>query len=284
MEAPTSNIKSQQVSDYPFIHSNSIMLSAKVLAVLGIFRITAQAQSVLTVRKFVSTMIVPAFPVESGLSFHALWPGLQPTGDAFVYQNVIDDYYPTGTNTRWDVSTWYGPYDAAGDYTEYSTSPVTPGDYITTDFQFYAPTNTWTETQIIEPKASGTASGESPSTTSISVSFKNFPNNADALTEFLFVIELQLAATWNFGSFTFHSIIMTANTTNTAWCSAPYYQGSFTHSITTPVATVVNGQCQCYVAQLTFIAPTTNSALSPAAAAASVGNGNVTRGPIKFTG
>lgn len=67
------------------------------------------------VPKFVSTMTVPPFPVEAsgGTSYHALWPGLQPTSDDFVYQNVVDDWYPSQTNTRWDVSTWYGSYDTA---------------------------------------------------------------------------------------------------------------------------------------------------------------------------
>jgi hypothetical protein len=65
--------------------------------------------------KFLSTMIVPPFPVEAsgGPSYHALWPGLQPTDNSFVYQNVVDDWYPSQTNTRWDVSTWYGPSNTA---------------------------------------------------------------------------------------------------------------------------------------------------------------------------
>ncbi len=60
-------------------------------------------------------MIVPSFPVEAAgaASYHALWPGLQPTDDSFVYQNVVDDWYPSQTNVRWDVSTWYGPRDTA---------------------------------------------------------------------------------------------------------------------------------------------------------------------------
>ena len=65
--------------------------------------------------KFLSTMIVPPFPVEAsgGPSYHALWPGLQPTDNSFVYQNVVDDWYPSQTNTRWDVSSWYGPTNTA---------------------------------------------------------------------------------------------------------------------------------------------------------------------------
>ncbi|KUJ12542.1 uncharacterized protein LY89DRAFT_738318 [Mollisia scopiformis] len=228
-------------------------------------------------------MIVPPFPVEASgdSSYHALWPGMQPTDDSFVYQNVVDDWYPSQKNLRWDVSTWYGPDDAAGDYVEYQTYPVTVGDSITTDFQFHMPSGTWTETQIIEPGASGTTAGESPSAATINVAFKNFPNNAAILTQFLFVIELQGAATWNFGPLTFTSIIMTANTTSTAWCSNPVYSGSFTYKNTQPVATVVNGQCQCYVASLTFLAPSSTSAENAPAAVGSTGRFNVTHKPIK---
>ena len=54
-------------------------------------------------------MLVPSVP-PLNTGFHALWPGLQPSADNFVYQNVIDDDQPTG---RWAFSTWYGPYNSA---------------------------------------------------------------------------------------------------------------------------------------------------------------------------
>ena len=61
------------------------------------------------ITRLTSTMLVPAVPpINTG--FHALWPGLQPNSDNFVFQNVIDDDQPDG---KWAFSTWYGPYDSA---------------------------------------------------------------------------------------------------------------------------------------------------------------------------
>lgn len=63
----------------------------------------------LTRIQLASTMLVPSVPpVNTG--FHAIWPGLQPTDNSFVFQNVVDDDQPVG---KWAYSTWYGPYDAA---------------------------------------------------------------------------------------------------------------------------------------------------------------------------
>ena len=67
-------------------------------------------------------MLVPSVPpVNTG--FHAIWPGLQPTDDSFVFQNVVDDDQPVG---KWAYSTWYGPYDAASVFFSMNTVEVSP--------------------------------------------------------------------------------------------------------------------------------------------------------------
>lgn len=71
---------------------------------------------------------------------------------------------------------------------------------------------------------------------------------------------------------------------------SPAISGSFTYKITTPVATVVNGQCQCYVASLTFTAPKSSSSsavlggveLQGVSGEGEKGGFNVTHGPLKF--
>ncbi|KAE9378733.1 hypothetical protein N431DRAFT_460066 [Stipitochalara longipes BDJ] len=209
------------------------------------------------ITRLASTMLVPSVPpVNTG--FHAIWPGLQPTDDSFVFQNVVDDDQPVG---KWAYSTWYGPYDTAGDYYDYPTVPTTPGDSFITDFEFYAPTTEWIDTYVLEPGTAGASAGETPSSGSLSppASGTTFPSSK-TLTQALFVIELQgSGAVWNFGSLTFTNIIITADTTSTAWCNSPAKSGSFTYTMTTPVATVVNGQVDCYIAELVFVAPTGSS-------------------------
>ena len=54
-------------------------------------------------------MVLPPVP-NPDTGFHALWPGMEPTAQNFVFQNVVDDDQPDGT---WAYSVWYGPYDSA---------------------------------------------------------------------------------------------------------------------------------------------------------------------------
>jgi hypothetical protein len=50
-------------------------------------------------------MGVPNLPaVQNG--FIALWPGMEPDAENFVYQNVVDNDQPGGTNGQWGYVTW----------------------------------------------------------------------------------------------------------------------------------------------------------------------------------
>jgi hypothetical protein len=132
-----------------------------------------------------STMKIPS--ISKGPGIHFVWPGLEPRNGNFVFQNVIGDDQPTG---RWTLATWYGPYDAKGDYYEYGTIPgetfeqlflmqmtecyiVTHGDTLTTIFDLNLGNGEWNDPWYLTPGSNGVAAGETSGSGGVNIAFPN---------------------------------------------------------------------------------------------------------------
>ena len=59
----------------------------------------------------------------------------------------------------------------SGDFYDYGTVSVQPGDAITTIFDLYSPTGEWIDNWILEPGTAGAAAGETPSSGGITNTF-----------------------------------------------------------------------------------------------------------------
>jgi len=218
------------------------------------------------ITKLESTFTVPPLSTTGG--FHALWPGLEPTAENFVYQNVIDDDQPDGT---WGYSTW----EVESGYIDGPVTTVYEGDVISSTFTLNPTTAVWTDVTSIVPGSAGVNAGETASgSTTTTVIDANFPG-IGPLTQALFVIELQDNAVWDFGRFYWQDITMVAATSETSWCTSPIVSPSFTYTTSTPVITVNGASSTCYIANMIFVSPDTDSTTSVSGS----GDG-VIRGPI----
>lgn len=104
-----------------------------------------------------------------------------------------------------------------GDFKEYGTVPVAPGDALTTTFDLSS-SGAWTDDWTLEPSNGKGGVSEAPGTFSFT----------GTLTQALFAIELQtyegVAATWDFGQLAFENITIEAETSSTSWCTRYFFR------------------------------------------------------------
>ncbi|KAF4636270.1 hypothetical protein G7Y89_g1828 [Cudoniella acicularis] len=192
-------------------------------------------------------MIIPQVPAAGGL--HYIWPGLQPSSDNFVFQDVGGDALGSGA---WTFAEW--TVDSQDNYNKTDDVAVYPGDSIDILFSLDVNSGEWLDQWTTTPGSDGTAAGEQFTAASFMAPESQLAAFGP-LTQALFIIELQEGATWNFGPLTFSDITIQAQTTGTDWCSSPTQEDQFTFSMLTPVSTVDGNTATCTISSLVFIAP-----------------------------
>ncbi|KAL3428230.1 hypothetical protein PVAG01_01739 [Phlyctema vagabunda] len=192
------------------------------------------------ITNFESTMVVP--PTSAGAGFHSAWPGLEPSTEDFVYQNVLMD-----SGQQWYFFAEY----CCEPRLDYPPQPVYPGDTIRSIFSLDTSSGEWANAWSSVPGQAGIEAGEAIGSI---VNTNSFPDEG-ILSQAIFAIELQEGAVWDFGAVAWSDITIVANTTSTAWCSSPGVFGGFKYSMSTPVATVAGGSTTCYIESLIFEAP-----------------------------
>ncbi|EGO61476.1 hypothetical protein NEUTE1DRAFT_116120 [Neurospora tetrasperma FGSC 2508] len=144
---------------------------------------------------FSGQMVVPTLPKAA---VYYLWPGLQPTDNSGVYQNVLDGR----SGTWWFGSGWCCSNPSlpwGGGFNTYAGETISFSNVLNSDG------SGWTTTT-----KRGTTG--SPVTNTFALAGKSF-NQA------IFAIELYDVA-WNFGPLTFKNVkIVATGSTSTAWCT-----------------------------------------------------------------
>ncbi|CZT51900.1 related to putative protein [Rhynchosporium secalis] len=166
-------------------------------------------------------MTVP--PIRRAGTYY-IWPGLQDAGNTGVYQQVLDGRKGS-CNPKLP---WGSGFSApVGSTISISNTRIPTGvNWITT-----------------------MSEGASRTRDVFRVGFKNF-NQA------VLAIELN-GVTWDFGSLTWHNVVMEVQTTQTAWCTrAPEnYRSSTRYSMTTPRAVTRGRVTTCTIDKVVMIGP-----------------------------
>jgi len=186
--------------------------------------------------EFSMQMTIPPLPATYINGTYYLWPGLQPSDNSGVYQNVLD-----GRSGTWWIGTGWccdNPSLAWG-----SGFNVYEGDVVT--ISNAANGSDWTSSLTRNGDASTTV------TNSFAVGDKVF-NQA------IFAIELY-TENWDFGSLVFKNAVIKANTTETAWCSdAPSnYNSATTYTLTDVIATANDDglTSTCTIGEVDMVGP-----------------------------
>ncbi|KAF2114430.1 hypothetical protein BDV96DRAFT_647136 [Lophiotrema nucula] len=179
---------------------------------------------------FSGTMVIPKLP-KAGTYY--LWPGLQPTDNSGVYQNVLDGR----SGTWWIGSGWCcsNPSLPWG-----SGFNVNQGD--TVAFSNTRGSSAWTSTLT---KGS---SGQTVTDT--------FALNSKTFNQVLFAIELT-GVSWDFGALVFNNVVVTSSGTDTKWCTnAPEnYNSATNYAISGVSASVSNSVVTCKINSVTLQSP-----------------------------
>ncbi|KAF2656216.1 hypothetical protein K491DRAFT_597371 [Lophiostoma macrostomum CBS 122681] len=186
-----------------------------------------------TTQSFLSlsgTMTIPKLP-KAGTYY--LWPGLQPTDNSGVYQNVLDGR----SGTWWIGSGWCcaNPELPWG-----SGFNVAQGDTVT--FRNERGGSAWTSSL---QKGSG---GQSVT--------DSFALNGKTFNQVLFAIELT-GVSWDFGALAFKDVVITSSGTDTKWCTnAPEnYNSATNYAISGVSASVSNDVVTCKISSVTLQSP-----------------------------
>ncbi|KAH6673133.1 hypothetical protein B0J14DRAFT_654860 [Halenospora varia] len=199
------------------------------------------------ITKLEVAMIMPEIPAAPGI--HYIWPGLQPNGANFVFQDVAGDY----NGGSWTFSEW--TVDSNANYNKTDDVTVYLGDSIDILFSLDTHTGEWLNRWTTTPGSTGQAAGETYTVAS-TIALESQSAAYGNLTQALFIIELQEGATWNFGTLTFSNITIEAQTTSTDWCYSPYRDDAFTSiSGETKVEVHDNTYTTCKISYIDFIAP-----------------------------
>ncbi|KAH6677115.1 hypothetical protein B0J14DRAFT_689188 [Halenospora varia] len=228
-----------------------------LLAALGTQHVAAQkgccsawfkAPEGAIVKDFGSITYTPAFPKGKGV--HFIWSGLENRNGSFVFQTVLASASGEGTGNK----TWTA---AIGDYHEFKSNPTRRGDSFGNELLLGdddEPNGHMVGEWVVQPGAEGKAMGDEGQNNTATIDI----NGKDPLTNFIFEIELQQGATWNFGPQTWTRIFMEVNSTDTTWCTKPTLgQHKFKYSMSDPHIEVGEGSdsSMCIIDYLTFDAP-----------------------------
>ncbi|PSR82928.1 hypothetical protein BD289DRAFT_343061, partial [Coniella lustricola] len=178
------------------------------------------------------SMVVPELPEAAT---YYLWPGLQPTDNSGVYQNVLDGR--TGT--------WYfGSGYCCSDPT------LAWGSGFNT---YEGETNTFNNTRIDDTNWQSTIVHGSTGTTDVN----DFAIADKDWNQAIFAIELYDVA-WDFGALTFEDVTIVAEgSTSSTWCTSDptNYDSATTFSVTGAKATVSGTTVTCTIEKLVLEGP-----------------------------
>ncbi|KAI1453102.1 hypothetical protein F4805DRAFT_444716 [Annulohypoxylon moriforme] len=158
---------------------------------------------------FSGEMTIPPLPQAAT---YYLWPGLQPTDNSGVYQNVLDGR----SGTWWIGSGWCCSNPSLPWGSGFNTYA---GEKVAFENKLDSSGSTWTSTLTRQ------STGETV-TNSFALGSKSF-NQA------LFAIELY-DVSWNFGQLAFSNVVITSTGTDSSWCNTTpeNYNSATTYSIT----------------------------------------------------
>ncbi|KAF1996536.1 hypothetical protein P154DRAFT_311205 [Amniculicola lignicola CBS 123094] len=178
---------------------------------------------------FSGTLAIPRLP-KAGVYY--LWPGLQPTDNSGVYQNVLDGR----SGTWWIGSGWCcsNPSLPWG-----SGFNVVQGD--TVAFANTRGTGAWTSTL-----KKGTGAQVS----------NDFALSSKTFNQAIFAIELT-GVSWDFGPLVFSNVVITSTGTDTKWCTnVPENYNSATNYVLSGVSASVSGSTvTCKIGSVTLQGP-----------------------------
>ncbi|KAF2449860.1 hypothetical protein P171DRAFT_469786 [Karstenula rhodostoma CBS 690.94] len=179
---------------------------------------------------FSGTMQIPKLP-KAGTYY--LWPGLQPTDNSGVYQNVLDGR----SGTWWIGSGWCCSNPSLPWGSGFNTYP---GESVAFSNVKDSSGSTWT---------SKLTRGSSTTSNSFALGSKTF-NQA------IFAIELT-GVSWDFGALAFNNVVITSSGTSTAWCTnAPEnYNGASNYVISGVNASVSGNVVTCKINSVTLQGP-----------------------------
>ncbi|KAF2476907.1 uncharacterized protein BDR25DRAFT_208653 [Lindgomyces ingoldianus] len=179
---------------------------------------------------FSGTMVIPKLP-KAGVYY--LWPGLQPTDNSGVYQNVLDGR----SGTWWIGSGWCcsNPSLPWG-----SGFNVNAGDTVT--FSNTRGSGAWTS--VLKKGSSGGSVQDS------------FALSSKTFNQVLFAIELT-SVSWDFGPLVFNNVVITSSGTDTKWCTnAPEnYNSATNYAVSGVSASVSNNVVTCKINSVTLQSP-----------------------------
>ncbi|KAI0449496.1 hypothetical protein F5B21DRAFT_46919 [Xylaria acuta] len=211
--------------------------------VLGLLALAGQASAVswyflryypASGQKFTSfsgTMTVPTQPKAATIY---VWPGLQPTDNSGVYQNVLDGR----SGTWWIGSGWCCSNPSLPWGSGFNTYPAE-----TVVFKNTLGSAAWTST------LTRSATGETVS--------NNFALSSKSFNQALFAIELYDVA-WNFGQVAFSNVVITsAGSSDSSWCnsSPENYNSATVYSISGVSASVSGSTVTCKIASVVLQRP-----------------------------
>ncbi|KAI1302528.1 hypothetical protein F5Y03DRAFT_210892 [Xylaria venustula] len=179
---------------------------------------------------FSGTMSIPTQPAAATIY---VWPGLQPTDNSGVYQNVLDGR----SGTWWIGSGWCcsNPTLAWG-----SGFNAYPGE--TVAFSNVLGSSAWTSTLTL-------STGDTVS--------NDFALTDKSFNQALFAIELYDVA-WNFGQVSYSNVVITSTgSSDSSWCnnSPENYNSATVYSISGVTASVSGTTVTCKIASVVLQRP-----------------------------
>ncbi|KAI8962923.1 hypothetical protein F5Y11DRAFT_170816 [Daldinia sp. FL1419] len=173
---------------------------------------------------FSGEMTIPSLP-KAGTYY--LWPGLQPTDNSGVYQNVLDGRSGTWwIGSGWCCSNPNLPWGSG--FNTYANEKVA------FDNKLDSSGSSWTSTLTRQP------TGEKVT--------DSFPLAGKSFNQALFAIELT-GVNWDFGPLAFSNVVITSTGTDSSWCNTKpeNYNGASAYSITGLSATVSSNTVTCKI-------------------------------------
>ncbi|KAI0904123.1 hypothetical protein F4824DRAFT_462675 [Ustulina deusta] len=180
---------------------------------------------------FSGTMTIPTQPQAATIY---VWPGLQPTDNSGVYQNVLDGR----SGTWWIGSGWCCSNPSLAWGSGFNTYPAE-----TVTFQNTLGSSAWTSTLT-------------RSTTGETVS-NDFALTSKSFNQAIFAIELYDVA-WDFGQVAFSNVVITSTGgSDSSWCnsSPENYNSATVYSISGVSASVSGSTVTCKIASVVLQRP-----------------------------
>ncbi|TFK50053.1 hypothetical protein OE88DRAFT_1713203 [Heliocybe sulcata] len=210
-----------------------------VLCAFAVQQVTAQTWYYLRfqtpsgayISSFSGNMVAPTLP---GAGTYYLWPGLQPSDNAGVLQQVLDGR----SGSWWIGSGWCCSNPSLSWGSGFSVNNGATVSFSNTVNSISG--GTWA-TSITGGSSSATGS---------------FPLPTHPMNQAIMAIELY-DVSWTFGALTFTDVVITANTTSTSWCTGgPYnYNNAAVVSMSTPSASVSGGSSTCSISSIVLERP-----------------------------